>query len=44
MATRLKDLQFKIRPADTAKVEAAKVLIREGINVPALLDALKEAG
>ena len=44
VATRLKDLQFKIRPADTAKVEAAKVLIREGINVPALLDTLKEAG
>ena len=42
VATRLKELRFKIRPADTDKIEAAKDLSRSSINSAALLEALKE--
>jgi BioD-like phosphotransacetylase family protein len=43
VATRLKELRFKIRPADTDKIEAAKDLIRQSLDTAALLDALNEA-
>jgi len=40
VASRLRDLVFKIRPEDTDKVEAAQTLIRRHIDVKELLDAL----
>ena len=42
VATRLKELRFKIRPADTDKIEAAKNLIRAGIDTAALVEAIRE--
>jgi BioD-like phosphotransacetylase family protein len=43
VATRLQEMHFKIRPTDTDKIEAAKVLVREGLDVNALLGALRVA-
>jgi hypothetical protein len=35
-------MRFKIRPEDTDKIEAAKALIRENINVPDLMARLAD--
>jgi len=40
VASRLRDLVFKIRPEDTDKIEAAQALIRQHVDVRQLLDAL----
>jgi len=40
VATKLKELRFKISPQDTDKIEAAKRLIHDSIDVQALLAAL----
>jgi hypothetical protein len=40
VASRLMEMRFKIRPQDTDKVESAKALVREAIDVQALLAAL----
>ena len=42
VAARLQEMRFKIRPADTDKIEAAKALIRENINVPDLVVRLAD--
>ena len=42
VASRLRDLVFKIRPEDTDKIEAAQALIRRHIDVKGLLDAVAE--
>jgi hypothetical protein len=42
VAARLKEMRFKISPKDTYKIEAAKSLVRESLDVPALLAALAE--
>jgi len=42
VAAKLQELQFKIRPQDADKIAAAKTLVREHIDVPALLEALRE--
>jgi BioD-like phosphotransacetylase family protein len=44
VATRLQEMRFKIRPADTDKIAEAKNLIHEGVDAAALLEALKAAG
>ena len=40
VASRLRDLRFKIRPEDTDKIEAAKALVQQSLDVRALLRAL----
>ena len=40
VASRLRDLRFKIRPEDADKIEAAKALVQESIDVHALLAVL----
>jgi BioD-like phosphotransacetylase family protein len=42
VATRLKELRFKIRPADTDKIESAKHLIRAGLDTAALVEMIRE--
>jgi len=42
VAARLQEMRFKIRPEDTDKIEAAKALIRENVNVPDLLVRLAD--
>ena len=42
VATRLQEMRFKIRPEDTDKIEAAKALVRESINMPDLLARLAD--
>jgi len=42
VASRLGDLQFKIRPEDTDKIEAAKDLVRQSVDGASLLAALAE--
>ena len=43
VAAKLQEMRFKIRPEDTDKIEAAKVLVRESLDVRALADALSDA-
>jgi hypothetical protein len=40
----LRDLRFKIRPEDTDKIEAAKDVVRAGLNIEALVQGLAEEG
>ena len=42
VAARLQEMRFKIRPEDMDKVEAAKALIRENVNVPDLVARLAD--
>ena len=42
VASRLGELQFKIRPEDTDKIEAAKDLVRQSVDGASLLAALAE--
>jgi len=42
VASRLRDLRFKIRPEDTDKIEAAKALVSESIDVQALMEMLAD--
>jgi hypothetical protein len=42
VAAHLQEMRFKIRPEDADKVEAAKALIRENVNVPDLLARLAD--
>ena len=42
IAARLRTLRFKIRPQDLDKIEAAKTMVRESIDVSALLAALAD--
>ena len=42
VASRLREMRFKIRPEDTDKIEAAKDLVRQCISVEPLLDGLAE--
>ena len=42
VATRLRDLRFKIRPEDTDKIEAAKSLVSQSIDVQALMKILAD--
>jgi BioD-like phosphotransacetylase family protein len=43
VATHLQEMRFKIRPADTDKIEAATKLVHDSIDTPALLKVLQEA-
>jgi phosphate acetyltransferase len=45
VASQVKSLQFKLRPQDTDKIEAAKAVVRDSLHVPSLVAALagKEA-
>jgi BioD-like phosphotransacetylase family protein len=40
VASRVKGLQFKLRPQDTDKIEAAKAVVRENVHAPSLMEAL----
>jgi BioD-like phosphotransacetylase family protein len=42
VAVCVQDLRFKIRPQDTDKIEAAKILVHESIDIPSLLNTLAE--
>lgn len=44
VASRLREMRFKIRAKDTDKIEAAKALMGKAIDMPALMAALDEAG
>jgi len=41
VASKLRSLQFKLRPEDTDKLDAAKTLIRESISVTSLMDVME---
>ena len=40
VASKLRSIQFKLRPQDTDKIEAAKALVRESIDMTALMEVL----
>ncbi len=42
VASRLRELRFKIRPEDTEKIEAAKLLVRHSIDADAITAALAD--
>lgn len=42
VASRLRELRFKIRPEDTDKIEAAKLLVRHSVEIEAITTALAE--
>jgi BioD-like phosphotransacetylase family protein len=44
VSSRLKELRFKIRPEDTDKIESAKTLVRENVDVASLLRELPGTG
>jgi hypothetical protein len=44
VATRLRELVFKIQPEDTDKIEAAQDLIRSSVDIPTIIEELRSEG
>jgi len=43
VSAKLREMRFKIRPEDTDKIDAAKRVVRDALDIPALLETLHAA-